>query len=48
MLVAPQHDLIVLAVLSIINGNIPSGSVPPMWDGLAAERIVSTLDKRYA
>jgi len=34
------------AALSVLSGNFKQGSIPPLWDGHAAERIVEMLDER--
>jgi UDP-N-acetylglucosamine 2-epimerase (non-hydrolysing) len=42
-----EPDKIVDCVLEILDGNIKSGSVPELWDGRTAERIVDILIAIY-
>jgi UDP-N-acetylglucosamine 2-epimerase (non-hydrolysing) len=42
-LVDPRGDQIVAAAEAVLNGGGKRGSVPPLWDGRAAERIVETF-----
>jgi len=42
-LVHPEPHAIVNVITPIINGRMPSGSIPEKWDGQAAERIVDIL-----
>jgi len=44
-LVGTQPDAIVSAALAAIRVQKKSGSIPPLWDGKASERIVSILIK---
>jgi len=42
-LVGTQPDVIVAAALQALSGNSAPGTLPPLWDGHAAERIVEVL-----
>ncbi|CAG4991437.1 UDP-2,3-diacetamido-2,3-dideoxy-D-glucuronate 2-epimerase [Dyadobacter sp. CECT 9275] len=35
-------------VLDILEGNAKKGTIPPLWDGRAAERIAAILKEKYA
>jgi UDP-N-acetylglucosamine 2-epimerase (non-hydrolysing) len=34
------------AIDALLDGDVPRGTVPPLWDGRCAERIVSVLEER--
>jgi UDP-N-acetylglucosamine 2-epimerase (non-hydrolysing) len=38
---------VVAVATDILNGEKKKGRIPPLWDGMAAERIVSILDSRF-
>lgn len=42
-LVATDRDLILSSVTEILSGKWPRGVKPPLWDGLAAKRVVDVL-----
>ncbi len=43
-LLGTDLDKAKIAALDVLNGKIKSGEIPPLWDGKAAERIVSNLN----
>lgn len=43
VLVSPSHDGIMTAMASFARGQHPKGTLPPLWDGHAAERIVERI-----
>ena len=43
MLVGTNQDRIKLALNRLFSGNWQKGSIPPLWDGKAARRIVQHL-----
>jgi UDP-N-acetylglucosamine 2-epimerase (non-hydrolysing) len=47
ILVGSDNDQIVKETKKIINGKGKKGKVPKLWDGKAAERIVSILEKQF-
>jgi len=44
-LVELDRDVIIQKVNTILNGHYKKGSIPPLWDGHTAERIVQVMDK---
>lgn len=46
-LVGLQPERIIKAFDNVMNGHAPTSTVPPLWDGHAAERIVSVLRNSY-
>lgn len=46
-LVGDDFDLAEIKALDVLNGKIKQGSIPPLWDGKAAERIVEILYSKY-
>jgi len=44
-LVELDKDVIIHKVNEILEGKCKSGSIPPLWDGHTAERIVQVMDK---
>jgi len=44
-LVELNKDAIVQKVNDILEGNCKMGSIPPLWDGHTAERVVQVMDK---
>jgi UDP-N-acetylglucosamine 2-epimerase (non-hydrolysing) len=44
-LIGTNPDAIVSAALDVLKTPKKSGSIPPLWDGKAAERIVDILLK---
>ena len=44
-LVELDRDVIIQKVNTILNGHYKKGSIPPLWDGNTAERIVQVMDK---
>lgn len=48
VLVPPSPTAIIDAVNQVLNSSETKGTVPPLWDGHAAERIVSVLTTLYA
>lgn len=45
-LVGTDPDRIVRTAFAIIDGNKKKGIIPPLWDGLAGERIIDILTKQ--
>ena len=43
-LVELNKDVIIQKVTAILNGTYKKGSIPPLWDGHAAQRIVQVMD----
>ncbi|MBU3741694.1 MAG: UDP-N-acetyl glucosamine 2-epimerase, partial [Candidatus Kapabacteria bacterium] len=43
VLVPPMADGIRAAVDNVLNGDVRQGTVPPLWDGRAAERIAAII-----
>ena len=48
VLVHPEQHAILHAVATILHGGAKRGTVPPLWDGHAAERIVGVLRSHYS
>ena len=44
-LIKLNKNAIILAVEDILNNKIKTGTVPPLWDGQAAERIVNKINE---
>ena len=44
-LVELDRDVIIQKVNTILNSHYKKGSIPPLWDGHTAERIVQVMDK---
>jgi len=44
-LVELNKDAIVQKVNDILEGNCKMGSIPPLWDGHTAERVVQVMDQ---
>jgi UDP-N-acetylglucosamine 2-epimerase (non-hydrolysing) len=44
-LVGTDPDKILAAYREVKNGGSKMGDTPPLWDGCAAERIISILDE---
>lgn len=42
-LVGKDMDQLKSGVISILNGDARQGSIPPLWDGRASERIASVI-----
>ncbi len=38
-----DNDLILTEISNIINGNYKTGSIPPLWDGRATERVIDIV-----
>jgi len=47
ILVGTDTDLILKEFKKILNGNGKKGTVPPLWDGHAAERIIEIIKKEF-
>lgn len=47
VLVPPEPEAITVAVRRVLQGNHKHGQVPELWDGHAAERIVSIISRFY-
>jgi UDP-N-acetylglucosamine 2-epimerase (non-hydrolysing) len=45
-IVGTNRDKIIAAATAILDGAMPAGRVPDLWDGHAAQRIVSILESR--
>lgn len=48
VLVGSDTDMIYEEFKKVINGRAKKGSIPPMWDGHAAERIVDIIKKTFS
>ncbi len=48
VLIKPEPSAILNAVEQVLKNPKVKGSIPPLWDGKAAERIVSIITNRYA
>ncbi|HZS12385.1 MAG TPA: UDP-N-acetylglucosamine 2-epimerase (non-hydrolyzing), partial [Nitrospirales bacterium] len=48
MLVGNSKDRIVGAARDVLMGRVSPGRIPELWDGHAAERIVSVLERQFA
>jgi UDP-N-acetylglucosamine 2-epimerase (non-hydrolysing) len=47
VLVGSDTQLVVQETLSILNGNSKKGTIPELWDGKTAERIVSIIAEHF-
>ena len=45
ILVGSDTDLVISEAKKVINGEAKKGQIPELWDGKAAERIVSIIEK---
>ena len=45
ILVGSDTDLVISEAKKVINGEAKKGRIPELWDGKAAERIVSIIEK---
>lgn len=45
ILVGSDTDLVITEAKKVINGEAKKGKIPELWDGKAAERIVSIIEK---
>lgn len=45
-LIGTDWDRLIKVANEILNGNIKQGSIPQLWDGNAAERIVEIILKK--
>ena len=45
IMVGSNTDLVISEAKKVINGQAKKGRIPELWDGKAAERIVSIIDK---
>ena len=48
VLVGTRRDTIMAAAAKVLNGGVPKGRIPDLWDGKAAERIAAILGERLA
>lgn len=48
ILVEPTRESILDAVARVLRGDGPKGSIPPLWDGKAAERIAAIITGHYS
>lgn len=47
LLVGNEPAQVLARAKGILNGEVPQGRVPELWDGKAAERIVEVLMERF-
>lgn len=48
ILVEPTREAILAAAARVRSGNGPKGTIPPLWDGRAAERIAAIITEHYS